>query len=527
MSDIAPTAFGIIGAGIGSMFGMPWLGYAFGSMLGSALFPPDPIRAEGPRLQDLKVQSSTYGRMIPIVEGGAVRIAGNLIWSAGIKETKHKKKTRAGGKGGGQKVEQTTYTYSSSFAIGLCEGEIGGVRRIWANGKLLADLPPVTGGGAIPVVFAKYAASRQWKYTVYKGSETQSADPLIASFEGAANTPGFRGLAYVVFDDMPLADFGNAIPNLEFEIIPSATESSAYDYLDSASQFGFTNGMAGTIADSGLIIAVIQTTSGTVGKLSLLDPFTLAIVREFNAEQYMSGGATPSGFEAPRMNLRGDVAFIGSDLRLYVWPAGSVPVQIASSGQPTRIAMDEDGAFYHANLFSGVYWIVRIAPGSSTAEFLMQCPYRPRDVWYGYDGYLYVFMWDGSSNRLIWQLKIDGGSLVRAYTPTSSIAFAGSLVVAGDGSLFYNEGGQVHRVAPDWQHAHGQRHATHGPLLAHRRRAAFEPGRADALRAGRQRARRLSGHGGRKQGIDASVVPGAGVCVQSRVFGERPQDGCG
>ncbi|HDP88549.1 MAG TPA: hypothetical protein ENN42_01090, partial [Thioalkalivibrio sp.] len=35
---------------------------------------------------------------------------------------------------------------------------------------------------------------------------------------GAANTPAYRGTAYVVFEDLPLADFGNRIPQLSFEV---------------------------------------------------------------------------------------------------------------------------------------------------------------------------------------------------------------------------------------------------------------------------------------------------------------------
>ncbi|MEL7487725.1 MAG: glycoside hydrolase/phage tail family protein, partial [Pseudomonadota bacterium] len=51
---------------------------------------------------------------------------------------------------------------------------------------------------------------------VYRGTEDQTPDPAMEAIEGAA--PAYRGLAYVVFEDMPLADFGNRIPQLAFEI---------------------------------------------------------------------------------------------------------------------------------------------------------------------------------------------------------------------------------------------------------------------------------------------------------------------
>jgi hypothetical protein len=41
---------------------------------------------------------------------------------------------------------------------------------------------------------------------------------MIAAAEGAGGTPAYRGLAYAVFEDMQLAEYGNRIPSLSFEI---------------------------------------------------------------------------------------------------------------------------------------------------------------------------------------------------------------------------------------------------------------------------------------------------------------------
>ena len=43
-------------------------------------------------------------------------------------------------------------------------------------------------------------------------------DPLIASAEGAGQAPAFRGLAYALFEDFQLEDYGNRIPSLTFEV---------------------------------------------------------------------------------------------------------------------------------------------------------------------------------------------------------------------------------------------------------------------------------------------------------------------
>ena len=134
---MASLVLGVAGAVIGGVFGQPALGFMVGSMIGGALFPTAVPGAQGPRLTDLKVQVSTYGMGIPRVYG-AVRIAGNVIWSTDIQETATTQTVNAGGKGGGgSSQQQTTYSYSASFAVALCEGPIIGIRKIWANGTLI------------------------------------------------------------------------------------------------------------------------------------------------------------------------------------------------------------------------------------------------------------------------------------------------------------------------------------------------------------------------------------------------------
>ncbi len=58
-------------------------------------------------------------------------------------------------------------------------------------------------------------------YRVYTGSETQAPDSLIAAIEGADRAPAYRGIAYVVFQRWALAEFGNRVPQLSFEVYRS------------------------------------------------------------------------------------------------------------------------------------------------------------------------------------------------------------------------------------------------------------------------------------------------------------------
>src|SRR3546814_2992514 len=60
-----------------------------------------------------------------------MRVAGSVIWSTDFVETEQE------GGGGKGKPSQTSYSYSVSLAVLLSARRIGGVRRIWADGKLL------------------------------------------------------------------------------------------------------------------------------------------------------------------------------------------------------------------------------------------------------------------------------------------------------------------------------------------------------------------------------------------------------
>ncbi|MFY9326483.1 MAG: phage tail protein [Georgfuchsia sp.] len=193
---------GWVGSGFnpaGAWTGAKW-GYAAGTLLTT---PPD---VEGPRAGDNNVQVSTYGAPIPIVYG-SVALSDNVIWSSGIREYKS---TSEQGKGGGQKV--TTFTYLASWAVGLCEGEIDGIRRVWFDADLVYDADS-TDAAAI-------AASTAFldSMAIYLGGETQDPDPTIEAAVTTADCPAYRGLAYLVFTDIQLNEFGNRIPNVRVEL---------------------------------------------------------------------------------------------------------------------------------------------------------------------------------------------------------------------------------------------------------------------------------------------------------------------
>lgn len=221
---MAALAFGLIGAWAAPALGIAAsTGWAIGSYLGGAIFRPT-VRIEGPRLQDTKVQVSTYGTAIPIVYG-AMRIAGNVIDMSGIREHSTTKKQR--GKGGGTKY--TTYTYEADVAVALCEGEITGVSKIWANGELIYSIAP---DATVETLIASNAMAEGFK--VYTGSEAQMPDATLEALHGAGNVPAYRGIAYVVFSTLWLEKYGNRLPNFEFEVVKVGAQTGSTELQASA-----------------------------------------------------------------------------------------------------------------------------------------------------------------------------------------------------------------------------------------------------------------------------------------------------
>lgn len=227
------------GALVGGYFGNPMLGAQLGMMVGSiagALIFPGGEDQKGPRLGDLRVGDASYGVPIPIVYGTA-RVAGNMIWTSGIEE----RSTEESMKGGGP--TSTSYAYYSSFAIGLCEGPLSSVRKIWLDTKLVYDVSANNLGivnqrigdldprnllsedeldarrDEIQAELTKVSSA----LTIYLGTETQLPDPTIEAHEGVGNVPAHRGMAYLLFQDFALAAYGNRIPTVSAEVMTQHT----------------------------------------------------------------------------------------------------------------------------------------------------------------------------------------------------------------------------------------------------------------------------------------------------------------
>ncbi len=201
---MATILFQAAGAALGGIFGPigAIAGRAVGALAGSVVdraLVGGAATVTGARLQDGRIPGADEGAGIARVYGTA-RVGGTLIWATRFEEEVTSE--RAGGKATGPRVE--TYSYFGNFAVGICEGPIAGVRRVWADGREL-DLTEVP-------------------MRLYRGEADQPPDPLIEAKQGAGNAPAYRGLAYAVFERLPLDSFGNRIPILQFEVLkPTGT----------------------------------------------------------------------------------------------------------------------------------------------------------------------------------------------------------------------------------------------------------------------------------------------------------------
>lgn len=207
----------------GALIGGP-IGFAIGSLIGNAI---DPVTIKGPKLGDLPVQTSRDGgpRGIPY---GTIACHGNVIDRG---EFVKKKKKQRQGKGGPVTVTEHVYL---TFAVGICEGPIAAVLRIWEDEKLVYDAR--TGSG-----FSQETTKYAQGIEIYLGDESQLPDPDLETIHGVGTTPAYRGTAYVVFRNKDLTERRGSIPQFRFEVT-SALASTTDPYTVALLHMNGTNG---------------------------------------------------------------------------------------------------------------------------------------------------------------------------------------------------------------------------------------------------------------------------------------------
>jgi GTA TIM-barrel-like domain/Putative phage tail protein len=211
---MATIVLSAVGASLGASIGGGLLGLSSvvigraagaiaGSMIDQAITGGGSQVVEHGKVDRFRLTGVSEGAPMARVYG-RMRMGGQVIWSSGVKEHANTGEASDGGSGKGmltgtaQGGSTVDYRYSLSLAIALCEGEITHVGRVWADGE---EIEP-----------------ERLNMRVYPGSETQQPDPKIEAVKGAGNAPGYRGVAYVVIEDLDITAFGNRVPVLNFEV---------------------------------------------------------------------------------------------------------------------------------------------------------------------------------------------------------------------------------------------------------------------------------------------------------------------
>lgn len=146
-------------------------------------------------IADFQINSASYGEVVPEVLG-TTRLSGNIIYYDDFTPHEHRSTTRTG-KGGGSKHTEITYTYTVACAIGLCEGPIAGIGKVWRD-KEIYTYP-----------------SEKIELTAYNGDYGQAPWPYVLSKHPEKALP-YSGLAYMA----GVVDLGErgSLPQFNFEI---------------------------------------------------------------------------------------------------------------------------------------------------------------------------------------------------------------------------------------------------------------------------------------------------------------------
>ena len=177
------------------------------------LFGLGPTELPTQRLGEIAQQTAKEGEPRLIVYGIVRPIGGNLV---AVQEPPRieRRKQKSGGKGGGGGgggSSQTVEIPRRTYAIGICEGPITGIRRVWRNNKLVYDGRGTSWGARNNGTFLQ-------RFRFYLGGWDQMPDPSLEAVFGVGTVPAMRGTCYMLARDEDLQDTGGAVPQWIFEV---------------------------------------------------------------------------------------------------------------------------------------------------------------------------------------------------------------------------------------------------------------------------------------------------------------------
>jgi hypothetical protein len=154
----------------------------------------------------LRLQTSTRGRPIPILYGKP-RVAANLIWYGDLIATGHQQSS--GGKGGGGQ-SSTSYTYTAALIMGVSEGVINSIPRVWRQKEVFTD--PTDACAQIGLSYSP-------------GTYSQTAAGWMIT-KHPTEALAYRGLSYISAANYALGDNADLL-NHSFEVDTASAYSAS------------------------------------------------------------------------------------------------------------------------------------------------------------------------------------------------------------------------------------------------------------------------------------------------------------
>ncbi|RSE33368.1 phage tail protein [Acinetobacter junii] len=180
------------------------------------IFGSTTISTSDTRINSMRIQQSAYGLCQPLIYG-KTRVAANMIWFGDFKATPHTTVQKSGGKGGGAKTRNTTFSYSASLMLGLCENQIQKIGLIWVDKE---QYVPKQGGSLTldPI--------DQLQFELFNGNNNPVWGYLVSKHpDDAINYPY---LAYVACANYELGNSAS-LSNHNFEVISTIKLSETID----------------------------------------------------------------------------------------------------------------------------------------------------------------------------------------------------------------------------------------------------------------------------------------------------------
>jgi hypothetical protein len=415
-STIGGVVGGVVGWFVGGPAGAQW-GWMIGSAVGGVV---DPERIEGPRLGEARTQTSSDG--VPLIYGyGDFPCAGNVTWVDEVKEHRNVESAKGG-------PEQVTYTYTISYMVVVCKGEISGYKLIRRNGKIVYDArtdAELTALGYTSQEISETRAAQAsflQRATLYYGTDTQMPDPTMVAVKGAGNVPAYTGIAYIVMKDDETQQGEYA--QFEFVVANCGDRTDEFSQTDQllvtgqAINVGDPMFAMGTATETPSFVGLPQSSGANIIGMPLHYAGMLTVIGNGAARYSTDFGQTwESSNTAPVQPQGFTVGHAG-------WLAYNHTLSLTGIGAWHADPVPEDWTVYypgngvwHVSYAAGYYWFS--SPGSLRRSLSPAGPWTQVSTdlydWVDiveYSGDLYATAKPGSGDGVDWQIRrsADGGA---------------------------------------------------------------------------------------------------------------------